>query len=126
MRQFRCSLNTHSEPPCSRKFTRRATSPPHSGTAPPQPVVTAIICSPSCSQVTGGATIPVSGEGFTRTHRYVWTNSPAPAAPFTNWTTAAHAIQDALEQMARPEVEDDEAETETATAQPANTAENDA
>ena len=37
-----------------------------------------------------------------------------------------YAIQDALEQMARPEVEDDEAETETATAQPANTAENDA
>ena len=28
---------------------------------------------------------------------YVWTNSPSPATPFTNWTTAAHAIQDAVD-----------------------------
>ena len=47
------------------------------------------------------ATIPVSGEGFTPTQRYVWTNSPAPAAPFTNWTTAAHSIQDALDACRR-------------------------
>ena len=28
--------------------------------------------------------------------RYVWTNSPAPAAPYTNWITAARTIQDAV------------------------------
>lgn len=27
---------------------------------------------------------------------YVWTNSPEPAQPYSNWTTAAHAIQDAV------------------------------
>ena len=61
-------------------------------------------CSVVSDAQNGGATIPVSGEGFTRTHRYVWTNSPAPAAPFTNWTTAAHAIQDALDACRRDDV----------------------
>ena len=28
---------------------------------------------------------------------YVWTNSPTPASPFTNWDTAAHDIQAALD-----------------------------
>jgi hypothetical protein len=28
---------------------------------------------------------------------YVWTGSPAPAWPYTNWTTAAHVIQDAVD-----------------------------
>ena len=51
-------------------------------------------------------TILVTGGGITSTCavrqigaplvRHVWTNSPAPAAPFTNWTTAAHTIQDAV------------------------------
>ena len=27
---------------------------------------------------------------------YVWTNSPSPTAPYTNWTTAAHTIQEAV------------------------------
>ena len=35
-----------------------ATSPPHKGTAPPQPETIEIYCSPSCSQVTGDPTIP--------------------------------------------------------------------
>ena len=30
--------------------------------------------------------------------RYVWTNSPAPAPPYTNWTTAAHDIQSAIDE----------------------------
>ncbi|MBU1694935.1 MAG: right-handed parallel beta-helix repeat-containing protein, partial [Verrucomicrobia bacterium] len=30
---------------------------------------------------------------------YVWTNSPAEAPPYTNWHTAAHAIQDAADQV---------------------------
>lgn len=32
-----------------------------------------------------------------KTDRFVWTNSPEPAAPFTNWTTAAHTIQAAID-----------------------------
>ena len=28
---------------------------------------------------------------------FVWTNSPLPSAPYTNWHTAAHTIQDAVE-----------------------------
>jgi len=28
---------------------------------------------------------------------YVWTNSPSPATPFTNWLTAAHDIQSAID-----------------------------
>ena len=32
-----------------------------------------------------------------QTTRYVWTNSPAPGAPFTDWTTAAHSIQEAID-----------------------------
>ncbi|NCC51063.1 MAG: hypothetical protein EOM20_07595 [Spartobacteria bacterium] len=33
--------------------------------------------------------------------RYVWTNSPAPAAPYTNWHTAARTMQAAID-MAQP------------------------
>src|SRR5205085_5971682 len=51
-------LKTHTMPPCSRKLTFLATSPPHSGTAPPQPDTTLTYCSPPCCQVTGGATTP--------------------------------------------------------------------
>lgn len=29
--------------------------------------------------------------------RFVWTNSPSPAAPYTNWATAAHTIQAAVD-----------------------------
>jgi hypothetical protein len=28
--------------------------------------------------------------------RYVWQDSSSPAPPYTNWTTAAHVIQDAV------------------------------
>jgi hypothetical protein len=28
---------------------------------------------------------------------YVWQESPSPASPFTNWTAAAHTIQDAVD-----------------------------
>ncbi|MNJ81938.1 hypothetical protein D3C77_810190 [compost metagenome] len=37
---------------------RLATSPPHSGTAPPQPDSTETYCSPSISQVTGEPITP--------------------------------------------------------------------
>ncbi len=29
--------------------------------------------------------------------RYVWQDNPSPAPPYTNWTSAAHAIQDAVD-----------------------------
>ncbi len=29
--------------------------------------------------------------------RYVWPSSPSPTPPYTNWTTAAHVIQDAVD-----------------------------
>jgi hypothetical protein len=29
--------------------------------------------------------------------RYVWQDSPSPAPPYTNWTSAAHVIQDAVD-----------------------------
>lgn len=32
-----------------------------------------------------------------KTDRFVWTNSPAPAAPYTNWHTAARTIQAAVD-----------------------------
>src|SRR3954469_5979023 len=51
-------LKTHTMPPCSSMLTFLATSPPHSGTAPPQPDTTLTYCSPPCCQVTGGATTP--------------------------------------------------------------------
>ncbi len=28
---------------------------------------------------------------------YVWQSSPSPTSPFSNWTTAAHVIQDAVD-----------------------------
>jgi len=32
--------------------------------------------------------------------RYVWQNSPSPAPPYTNWATAAHVIQEAVDAAA--------------------------
>ncbi len=40
---------------------------------------------------------PVSGLGLLVSDRFVWTNSPSPALPYTNWATAAHTIQEALD-----------------------------
>ena len=51
-----------------------------------------------------GMTVTQSIEVVTlenHTH-YVSTNSPAPAAPFTNWVTAAHTIQDAVDAATIP------------------------
>jgi hypothetical protein len=38
--------------------------------------------------VTGGASAAT---------RYVWQSSPSPVPPYTNWTSAAHVIPDAVE-----------------------------
>ncbi len=35
-----------------------------------------------------------SASGATR---YVWQDSPSPAPPYANWTSAAHVIQDAVD-----------------------------
>jgi bifunctional DNase/RNase len=37
-----------------------------------------------------------TGGGAAAT-RYVWQGSPSPGQPYTNWTTAAHVIQDAVD-----------------------------
>lgn len=39
----------------------------------------------------------ISGSGYVAQTRYVWTNSPAPAAPYLSWSNAARTIQDALD-----------------------------
>ena len=39
-----------------------------------------------------------------QTNRYVWTNSPAPNPPYTNWHTAAHILQDAVDACASGDV----------------------
>ncbi|NCD32919.1 MAG: PKD domain-containing protein [Spartobacteria bacterium] len=62
------------------------------------------ICAVISDAQSGFATLPVSGEGFISTHRYVWTNSPSPSAPYTNWITAAHVIQDALDVASRDDI----------------------
>src|SRR6476619_5152137 len=56
--QLLCSLKTHRLPPWGISLTILATSPPHSGTAPPQPETTAMNCSLSCSHVTGEPITP--------------------------------------------------------------------
>ncbi len=45
----------------------------------------------------GSGALPVSGQGFIPADRFVATNSPSPAAPYTNWSTAAHTLQAALD-----------------------------
>ncbi len=50
------------------------------------------------SDAQAGVTIlPVSGTGAIVADRYVWLDSPSPAAPYTNWAMAAHTLQAALD-----------------------------
>ena len=39
----------------------------------------------------------LSAASVSAATRYVWQNSPSPAPPYTNWATAAHVIQDAVD-----------------------------
>src|SRR5690242_20749889 len=52
------SLKAQRLPPWVMPAWLFATSPPQSGTAPPQPETTATHCSPSCSQVMGEPVMP--------------------------------------------------------------------
>src|SRR3546814_7607836 len=56
------NLKVQSIPPWLKSFTRLATSPPHNGTAPPQPESTETYCSPSISQVMGEPSTPEIGR----------------------------------------------------------------
>lgn len=49
------------------------------------------ICAPLLSVLVGVSSVSA------QTTRYVWTNSPFPAPPFTNWSTAARSIQEAVD-----------------------------
>ncbi len=46
----------------------------------------------------------ISGRGVIVGHRYVWTNSPTPMVPYTNWETAAHTIQAAVDEAGEDDV----------------------
>ena len=46
-----------------------------------------------CALVVCLCSLPASAQ----TTRYVWTNSPSPGEPFTNWDTAARSIQEAVD-----------------------------
>jgi len=43
------------------------------------------------------ASVTVSVISVEASTVYVWTNSPTPTPPYTNWVTAAHTIQDAVD-----------------------------
>lgn len=44
----------------------------------------------------GAGTVDLGAYEWSAGIHYVWTNSPAPAAPYESWKAAAHTIQDAI------------------------------
>ena len=48
-------------------------------------------------RVAGFLALLLASSASAQTARYVWTNSPSPAAPYTNWHTAARTLQAAVD-----------------------------